>query len=376
MRDAEALRQAVVVAYPHTSGEDPRCHEYVTRKIIAEKLARLKGCSYAGDYDPGACYPGAVYFVPRDTLVGIDAAKALGITSEEDFFGGVVPRPYVATKTITHPLADEAVCEPDGWSPAFAREVHAAVLPGWSAFSLEDAAHAGRRLLREGPVRVKPALGIGGRGQALVEDASALDAALHALDPAEIACYGVALERHLTEVTTYSVGQVRVAGIVATYFGTQKLTKDNCGASVYGGSDLTVARGGFDALLALEIDDEARHAVAQARVYDAAAERCFHGFAASRRNYDIVRGRGPEGAMVSGVLEQSWRIGGASGAEIAALEAFRENPALNVVRAACSEVYGAGCALPPPASTIYFRGADPTVGYITKYTTLEPYAHA
>lgn len=365
-----------MVAYPHAPGEDVRCHEHVTRQVIAQKLARVKGCSYAGDYDPAARYPGAVYFVPRDTLVGLDAARALGIRSEDDFFGGVVPRPYVATKTITHPIADGAARKPAGWSSAFAREVHAAVLPGWSAFSIEDAARAGRRLLEQGPVRVKPALGIGGRGQTLVEDAVALDAALEAIDPAEIACYGVALERHLSDVTTYSVGQVRVSGIVASYFGTQKLTKDNRGASVYGGSDLTVARGGYEALLALDIDDAARNAVAQARVYDAAAERCFHGFAASRRNYDIVRGRGPEGGIVSGVLEQSWRIGGASGAEIAALEAFRANPALNVVRAECSEVYGVGCAFPPPASTIYFRGVDPAVGYITKYTTLEPYADA
>ena len=362
VRGAEAVRQAVVVAYPHTPGEDPTCHEHVTRKMIARKLARLKGCSYADDYDPGARYPGAVYFVPRDTLVGVDAAGALGIASEDDFFGGLVPRPYVATKTITHPLADQAAREPPGWSAAFAREVHAAVLPGWSAFSMEDAARAGRLLLEQGPVRVKPALGVGGRGQTLVESPAALDAALDAIDPAEIECYGVALERHLTDVTTYSVGQVRVAGIVATYFGTQKLTRDNRGASVYGGSDLTVAQGGYDALLALDIDDEARHAVAQARVYDGAAERCFRGFAASRRNYDIVRGRGPEGAMLSGVLEQSWRIGGASGAEIAALEAFRENPALKAVHTECSEVYGAGCAAPPARVDDLFSRSRPHGG--------------
>jgi hypothetical protein len=376
MSQIELAPGAVVVAYSHATGEDPACHERVTRNAIAEKLARLKGCQYAGDYDAATRYEGAVYFVPRDTVVGADAARVLGIRSEDDLFGGVVPLPFVATKSITHPLVDAGACEPPGWSRTFPRAVRAAVLPGVSAFSPEDACRGGRRLLEQGPVRVKPGLGVGGRGQTLVEDTGALEAAVAALDVAELACYGVALERHLANVTTYSVGQVRVGGFVATYFGTQKLTQDNGGASVYGGSDLTVARGGFDALLALDIDDGARRAIAQARVYDAAAEHCFERFAASRRNYDIVRGRGPRGEIMSGVLEQSWRIGGASSAEIAALEAFSANPALNAVRAECSEVYGEGAAPPPCGATTYFRGVDPTVGYITKYTTLAPYADA
>lgn len=376
MQHADQITSAVVVAYVQTPGEDPRCHEHVTRHEIAQRLARLKGCQYAGDYNPQTRYAGAVYFVPRDTVIGTDTARALGIRGEDDLFGGVVPRPFMGTKSITHPLVDAEAHQPRGWSPTFARAVRAGVLPGLSAFSAQDARRGGRRLLEQGPVRVKPALGVGGRGQTLVEDAAALDAAVAALDPEELARFGVALEQHLTDATTYSVGQVRVGGFVATYFGTQKLTKDNSGASVYGGSDLTVARGGFDALLALDIDDGARRAIAQARVYDAAAERCFHGFTASRRNYDIMRGRGPSGEILSGVLEQSWRIGGASGAEVAALEAFSAEPALNAVRAECSEVYGEGAAPPPRGATIYFRGPDPVVGYMTKYTTSEAYADA
>ena len=76
------------------------------------------------------------------------------------------------------------------------------------------------------------------------------------------------------------------------------------------------------------------------------------------------------------MLEQSWRIGGASSAEIAALEAFSADPALDAVRAECSEVYGESAAPPPRDATVYFRGIDPAVGYITKYATLAPYADA
>jgi hypothetical protein len=56
------------------------------------------------------------------------------------------------------------------------------------------------------------------------------------------------LEEDLAGVTTYSVGQVRVAGLVASYCGTQRLTPDNTGEAVYGGSELLVARRGFEEL--------------------------------------------------------------------------------------------------------------------------------
>jgi hypothetical protein len=109
-------------------------------------------------------------------------------------------------------------------------------------------------------------------------------------------------------------------------------------------------------------------------VYDDAAHACFPGFFASRRNYDIVQGRDASGTVRCGVLEQSWRIGGASGAEVAALERFRDDPALGAVRTWCVEVYGDSD--PPPEATVYFNGIDDEVDRITKYTMVEPYACA
>jgi hypothetical protein len=73
------------------------------------------------------------------------------------------------------------------------------------------------------------------------------------------------------------------------------------------------------------------------------------------------------------VLEQSWRAGGATGAEIAALEAFRADPEREVVTAECVEVYGE-CDVPEGA-VVYFRGVDPKAGQLTKYTIVEPHAH-
>ena len=280
-----------------------------------------------------------------------------------------MPDAFVGTKTITHPLYDADARAPAGWSPGFARDVADVVLRGYSAFDAEDARRAGRTLLEEtGSVRVKAAAGIGGRDQVVARDPAALDAAIATLGERALPACGVALEENLTGVTTYSVGRVEVGGIVASYCGTQKLTRDHAGHEVYGGSALTFVRGGFDALRRLPLPDGAHRAVEQAAVYDAAADRHFEGFIASRRNYDVIAGTRPDGTACGGVLEQSWRIGGATGAEIAALEYFAAEPKAHAVCAEGTEAYGTASA--PAGAIVYFDGVDAKVGRILKYTTV------
>src|SRR5687767_10283278 len=93
-------RREVIVTYPRAETDHPGSHETLTRIEVAKKLAALKGCEFAGEYDQSHHYPGRVYFVPSDT-VGVETAQELGIHSEHDLFGGVVPYPFVATKSIT-----------------------------------------------------------------------------------------------------------------------------------------------------------------------------------------------------------------------------------------------------------------------------------
>jgi hypothetical protein len=248
------------------------------------------------------------------------------------------------------------------------------VLPGFSAFSRDDAKLGGRQLLDKGPVRIKLASASAGRAQTVVADVAALDAMLDSVSDDELTVGGVVLEQNLEDVTTYSVGQVQVGDLTATYTGTQRLTQDNEGETVYGGSDLIVVRGGFGALMGLDLAPGVRHAVAQAQVYDAAANACYPGFFASRRNYDTVEGKDYEGKLRSGVLEQSWRIGGASPAEIAALEAFHTTPGLRAVRSSCVEVFGEH-RVPPPDATVLFRAHDADVGFITKYVEVKAYGN-
>jgi len=311
-----------------------------------------------------------------DTLVGVDHAQALGIGTEHDLFGGVVPQPFIATKSITHPLVDDNAARPEGWSMEFGRRTSSAVLPGFSAFNLRDARRAALRLLDEqGSVRVKRAAGIGGSGQTVVRNCGGLDAVLGTVDPDEVADLGISLECELGQCTTYSVGQIRVGDFFATYCGTQRVTTNNQGNEVYGGSELIVARGDFDALLALKLSATARRAIRKARTYDTAAFECFAGLLASRRNYDVAEGVDDAGRRRCGVLEQSWRLGGASAAELEALCLFDANPTIGVVRASSHECYGRDVRIPDMAR-VYFAGVDPRVGPLTKYAVAHAYVHA
>ena len=345
-------------------------HERATRDGIARRLAVLKSFDFVGEYNSTHSLSDPVYLVPSDTLVGLAAAAALGVRDEHDLFGGTVPHPFIATKAITHPLVAPGATAPPGWSPEFGARVQGAVLAGVTAFSDADVRSAAKRLLEYGPVRIKPVWATGGRGQIVVSDLDAMEAVIDTIDAVRLAEDGLVLEENLTEVTTFSVGQVRVADLIASYYGTQRLPPDNSGTDVYGGSDLVVARGDFEAwphsiLLRM------RGSRWPARVYDQASTECFAGMFASRRNYDIGQGLDAAGRLRCGVLEQSWRIGGASGAEVAALETFRANPGLRAVRASTVEIYGD--AEPPPDATVYFQGVDERDGPMTKYARTEPH---
>lgn len=359
----QSLGRAVAAGEHRRAPEAVSSHEDVTRARMAERIAQLLGCEFAGEYDRSVAYD-TLYFVPAQTLLWEDA-RLLGIRDESHLFGGVVTAPVATTKSIAHSLFDDSATAPAGWAPGFAQQVSPVVLQGYSVFCLSDARRAAAHLLRTQTVRVKPALGIGGSGQCVVETLAELDAAFAAFDADELAHYGVVLEQNLDDAVTFSVGTVRIGGLQIAYYGEQQLTPNHQGENVYGGSTLNVVRGGLSALTALDLPLDIAAAVAQAASFDAAADQQLPGFIASRRNYDIVRGRDRDGRDCAGVLEQSWRIGGASPAEITALEAFAVDPQLTRIRTSSCESYST--AEPPAGARVHFRGIDPRVGAIMKY---------
>jgi len=370
--DVDKARQVMVYGCAEYGRQDS--HQAMTLERIGRKVAQLAGYGFRGAYERRDSAPAAaLYLVPLDTLVGVAHARALGVHGVDDLFGGVVPFAFVATKAITHGLVAPDAAAPQGWDPDFVRRAHAAVLPGYTAFSLEDARSAGARLLAGGVVRLKDPCGIGGLGQQTVDSEAALDAALAAMAAADIEANGLVLERDLASPRTYSVGQVLLDGLLASYCGIQDLTENNSGKQVYGGSTLTVVRGGFDALLAQPLGPCKLAAVRAATAYHDAALDCYPEMVLSRCNYDVAFGApsGDAGGQpLGGVLEQSWRVGGATGAELAALQALQADPHRQRVVAATREVYGEGVSVPAGAE-VYFQGEDRDVGPLTKYALLE-----
>lgn len=347
-------------------------HDAVSRVNVARRLAAFLGYGFGVAYD-GTERQRDRYFVPGDALVAQEA-RQLGVRGPHDLFGGVVPQAFVATKSIVHPLGSPDAVMPPGWSPGFASAVRPVVLDGETAFCRADAIASIDRMLRGGVVRLKRATGIGGRGQFVVRSVEEGRAALASVDDDELAMFGIVVEQNLRDVTTFSVGQVEVGGLRASYWGTQRTVRNHAGHEVYGGSTLHVARGDFADLLALAMPDDARRAVEQSWCFDEAAAAHYPGFMASRRNYDVAFGRDSEGGLRSGVLEQSWRIGGASAAEVLALEALRAHPQGREVCARTVESYAEEPV--PDRAFVYYDGDDGRGGRLRKFACVEGDADA
>lgn len=360
-----AARSAVAVHFP-PSGAPIYTHEKITLSEVAKSIAHLSGYPFAGEYDPEVHVAARLFFVPSDTLM-LDEAQDLGIHSARQLYGAVVPYPFVKTKAITHCLVSRHAARPRGWSFAFANSVQGAVLPGYTAFSADDAKLAAKRLLAVGPVRLKEPLGDGGHGQTVIGSISELEAYLENSPAGNLPSHGLALETNLRRVITRSVGCTLIGNRSIAYHGTQRSVTNNHGLLVYGGSQLICVRGGWSALENLPMEPEARLAVNQARIFDRHATK-YRGFLASRRNYDVGQGTDGRGQWRSGVFEASWRSGGASTAELAALAAFADDPSLQVVQTASVKHYGPPRKIPTGAA-IHFQGDDPEDGPLLRYTT-------
>jgi hypothetical protein len=339
-------------------------HDRASRATLLSRIAALLDQPLLAPMDAEEASKTTALLVPPDALEQ-ESAYTAGIFDRSDILGGVVPAFFIGTKAITHGLVDGEADRPDLWSFEMARRMGDAALPGYTAFSRADAVRAGRLLLAKGSVRIKDVCGKAGLGQAVVRDAAELDAALAQEDPADLARCGIVLEENLTDVVTYSVGVVELGGATIGYWGSQTLTTDHKGREVYGGSDLFVVRGGFAELAGLDLPASIAHAVRCAAIFDEAAHAAYPDIILTRRNYDVIEGVDATGERRIGVLEQSWRVGGASGAELAALEAFRSEPDTTQVRCSTVEVYD--LVAPPAGATVYFQGVDPVVGAMTKY---------
>ncbi|MHC8289051.1 DUF3182 family protein [Pseudomonas sp. XS1P51] len=362
-------RNKLVVA--HSVRPDAPLHEVETNRALARWLAHVLGLKFGGSYDPERHSGRDLYLVPTQTLIGTAAARALGVKGPEDLWGGYVDHDFICTKAISHGLRNKNAFAPQGWSPLFSERVRNVVLDGLSVFSLDDARPAAEHLLYTGPIRLKPIHACAGRGQEVIKSLDQFDSILARPDAKALFTEGVVLEQDLTDVVTHSVGQSFIGDKVLSYCGDQYLTEDGQGEQVYGGSNLLVVRGYYDDLLELELPDDVQLAIRQAQVFDSAADEAYPGFYASRRNYDIAQGLDSDGKQRSGVLEQSWRMGGASSAEVAALQSFVNDPGMRAIRVSSVETY---IDQPLPADAIeVYRGPAESSDFLLKYVTVKSY---
>jgi len=355
----------------HSTRDGAPQHEVDTNRALARWLAQILGLKFAGSFDPQQHAGRDLYLLPTQTIVGQEQARALNIQGPDDLWGGYVDHAFICTKAISHGLLGPDAKAPEGWSPQFCEQVRDVVLDGLSVFALGDAREAATRLLYSGPIRLKPVHACAGRGQQVIRSLDELDTVLARPEAAAMFNDGVVLEQDLHDVVTHSVGQSFIGDYVLSYCGQQYLTRDGQGEEVYGGSNLLVVPGDYADLLALALPDDVRLAVEQARVFDAAADQCYPGFYASRRNYDIAQGLDNQGQRRSGVLEQSWRMGGASSAEVAALQCFINHPGLKAIYVSSVETYEHQ-ALPADAIEVY-RGPAEHSEFLLKYVTVNSY---
>lgn len=362
------MNKGSVVVYFGELGGRLQEHQRVMLMKDAETISSLLCCNFEGEYRADRRYDGRPFYVPDDTLLS-EEASSIGIRAPDGFYGGVVPFPFVKTKAISHGLLDTSSAHPVGWSSDFSQRVREVVLQGYTAFSYEDAKLAASQMLSQGPVRIKSPLGASGKGQEVISTVAELDRVQEQWDENDLNKYGVVLEEDLRNPRTFSVGLVRLRDITVAYCGTQRLTNDNERHFVYGGSTLMCARGGWDALEKLPLTTALRLAVRQARIYDEAMEE-YPLFMASRRNYDIGQGQNNRGDWRSGVFESSWRVGGATAAELLAIRSLLADPTLMTVRVSHVEEFGAGCTA-PKGSIVHFQGDDPVAGPVIRYTVLK-----
>lgn len=342
-----------------------------TIDVVAAGVADLKGLAYAGVFESDTMIPRNVYLVPSDTLTCCEADR-LGIGSPDDVFGGVVSGRYMGTKIICHELIGPHARHPIDWPAEFADLVSTLTLPGYAAFSFDDAMIGGTRLLSMGPVRIKNPLCASGAGQIVIFSTYELERHLNEIGET-MPHHGVVLELNLWEMATLNVGRIAVDEYVMSYYGLQRMTLNNEGLPEYGGSALYCVMGGWGALLDLPMQPDIRRAVAKAVAFDGASA-ALPAFFASRRNYDVAIGKDDIGCQRSGVLEASWRAGGASTAEIVALKRLICNPHAKVVTVSAVREFGR-TPVCPSGAIVHFRGNDPITGPVLRYTIVTGEAH-
>lgn len=362
LRD-DPMRKIGVVCRPSDSPHNVASVEALATRLSALTGRQLLPTLQSFDENDGT------FFVPTFALVRQNGDPEMNV---ERFYGGIVHHGFMTTKLVTHPHWHEDDNLPEGWAGSFAACLQDCVLSGFSVFSHRHALEAASTLLKTHKVRFKNPYASGGKDQTVIETVRSLDGFLGSVSDDDIA-KGLVVEEDVENSTTYSVGQVQIENRIASYLGRQYTSHDRDGNEVYAGSRLRMVRGGWDALLHQLQSPVARRIVENARRYDEAARQHL-GLVASRRNYDVLVGPITENGVRCGVLEQSWRVGGASPAEVLAMEKLAQDETVTAVQAVLRENYDQTPTLREDDFVVYV-GDDDFGRPLHKYARIEKIYH-
>ena len=251
------------------------------------------------------------YFLP--TPITQEQGEKHGIQSADDFYGAMVDHLQHADKGQLHEIVPEADNVPAHYSAEFARAVREVVLPGYTAYSKEDAIKAYLKLKKELPdgdkIRLKDPSASDCDRQFVLESEAHLRAILDRIFHPFPFENGLVLEQNLNDVSTTTGGKVRVNGSTYQFIGNQVETSipnpEGGTKTVYGGGDLLITNGFLPQEMLSSNQQELT--LRLGHTYDAYANLAPH---VSRISFDMVSGLDSHGNEVQGITDPTMRVGG------------------------------------------------------------------
>ncbi len=334
----------------------------------------------------GGIDQGKTYYVADKTIVlefreNQKLIKDALIESEKDFFGGIVPRAHQSTKAIMHPLVSREAACPLGWSHEFSQElVHLElVLPGFTVFNIEDIRTAFNHLYDKGvyQIRLKDPLGYLGMNQFVVTSFQELEQFISdkIVNNEKLQQYGLVVEENLCpeDLKIYSVSFVTVGSHQVQCIGVQRFSQ-----GLYRGTDHVIMQTGkriIPELLAqvgIFNKEDAQVIIDKALLFRALLNKHIPEIKTARFNVDIVSGIASiysngtcELVKRFALLEQSFRVGGASAAEIWGLEYLLCHPSVDAVCASTYYRYGDEASQIVSGEENLYWGVDSRLGPIS-----------
>ena len=329
------MKKEVVTYTPSGIPEPYNAYIRERNANVGKHLAEIQGTVFSGEYTDTPKASTDKFYVPAKTLP-ISIAENLGIVTSEDLYGGVVEHAIFATKSVLHPTLYSNSPAPGIYPRNFASVLteRNLVLPGYTTFdSSQQEAFQIFNLLREQGfvVRLKEPDQSDGDGQAVISDTQYLRNLLDRYPGEVIFQKGLILETNVQNGKTVSIGQTSITGKDYTHIAFQKDIRQN-GRTIYGGATMMIFKGNLENLIQnYAFDPDVTIALKQSyQIHQAYGELDPK---LSRASYDVLQGFDSKGNFLSGVTDQTFRLGGSSPAEVLAIEYLNNKPDINFVDA-------------------------------------------